>query len=36
MHLSRGNEEEAKKWFERTAGIGGAFADRAGKALEEM
>jgi hypothetical protein len=36
MHLSQGNRKEAKIWLERTAAIGGVYAERARTALEDM
>ena len=36
MHLSKGNNKEAKEWFEKTAALGGLHAESARKALEEI
>ncbi len=36
MHLSEGNKEEAKKYLERTAALGGLYAESARMTLEEI
>jgi hypothetical protein len=36
MHLSLGNREEAKKYLERTAALGGIYAERARTTLAEI
>jgi len=36
MHLSQGNEKEARMWLEKTAAMGGTYADSARTVLEKM
>jgi hypothetical protein len=36
MHLSQGNNKEARKYLERTAALGGSYSESAGKALGEI
>ncbi len=36
MHLSEGNKKDARKYFERTAALGGIYSDSSKTMLEEM
>jgi hypothetical protein len=36
MHLSQGNDDEARMWLERTAAAGGIYAEPAKRTLEDM
>ena len=36
MHLSQGNDDEARIWLERTAAAGGKYAEQAKSALDDM
>ena len=36
MHLSEGNNKDARKYLERAAALGGIYSDSSGKILEEM